>query len=383
MWQTLANQHANWLNTTKSALKIAMIGLVSTHVLANDPLTTPPTNQPNTVPSIIEVPVSVMPVHFEASAKKVVASGSIRPISEQMLAFKTSGIIDKVWVKEGQTVKKGDLLASLLLEEIDAQVAKANAVLDDASRQLERITELKGRQLASDERGRQAQTAVQIATSDLAIAKFNRQYAVIRAPADGRVLTRHIENHELIQAGQKAFVFADLKQGWSVRLSVADVDVVKLKLKDPASIQMDAYPGQVFSGYIREIAGRSDARSQTFEVDVLLNEAPRLYSGLIAHTQITPSFTQSLAKVPMTSLIEANGTHARIYVLDEQGKAVLQNINIAYLNGAYAMVSAGVEEGEKIVVQGGPFILDGSAIAVMNTLRITPMKDSHNLTPAQ
>lgn len=372
MWLNSANQHNNWLVMTKNALKMTVIGLISSHALASD--------APIEV-SANEIPVSVMPVHFEASAKKVVASGSIRPISEQVLAFKTAGIIDKVWVKEGQSVKKGDLLATLLLEEIDAQVAKATAVLDDASRQLERITALKGRQLASDERGRQAQTAVQIATSDLAIAKFNRKYAVIRAPADGRVLTRHIENHELIQAGQKAFVFADLKQGWSVRLSVADIDVVKLKLKDAASVELDAYPGQVFKGHVREIAGRSDARSQTFEVDVLLHKAPRLYSGLIAHTRITPSFTQSLAKVPMTSLIEANGTHARIYVLDHEGKAVLQNINIAYLNGSYAMVSAGVEEGEKIVVQGGPFIIDGSTIAVVNTLEVNASKGS--LLPAQ
>ena len=119
---------------------------------------------------------------------------------------------------------------------------------------------------------------------------------------------------------------------------------------------------------------------------VLLGKVPRLYSGLIAHTRITPSFTQSLAKVPMTSLIEANGTHASIYVLDTQGKAVLQNINIAYLNGAYAMVSAGVEEGEKIVVQGGPFILDGSAIAIVNTIESSHTQGSHikdSLIPAQ
>ncbi|MEH6345304.1 MAG: efflux RND transporter periplasmic adaptor subunit [Bermanella sp.] len=351
MWLTTAKQDNNWLNMTTNAVKFTLLSLLWVPVQASEP-------------SPVDVSVSVLPVHFSATAKKVVASGSVRPISEQVLAFKTPGFIDQVLVREGQYVKKGELMATLVLDEIDAQVAKASAVLDDASRQLERITALKGRQLASDERGRQAQTSVQIATADFTIAKFNRRHAVIRAPADGRVLTRHIESHELIQAGQKAFVFADEQQGWSVRLSVADIDVVKLKLKDKASIQLDAYPGQVFNGYVREIAGRSDARSQTFEVDVLLDKAPRLYSGLIAHTQITPSFTQSLAQVPLTALIEANGVHAQIYVLNTKHEAVLQNIKIAYLNGQYAMVSSGVVEGDKVVVQGGPFILDGSAIAV-------------------
>ena len=126
MWLNLANQPANWLNMTKGALKVAVIGLVSSQVLASAPSVT---DTQSNEPSAIEVPVSVMPVHFEASAKKVVASGSVRPISEQMLAFKVAGIIDKVWVKEGQTVKKGDLLASLLLEEIDAKVAKALSLI--------------------------------------------------------------------------------------------------------------------------------------------------------------------------------------------------------------------------------------------------------------
>jgi multidrug efflux system membrane fusion protein len=346
---------------TYTILTVGFLGLLSVQALANEQLD-------------LDVPVSVSAVHFKAVAKPVVASGSIRPISEQALAFKVSGFVDKVLVREGQYLKKGEPMAILVLDEIDAQVAKARALLDNATRQLARISTLKGRQLASDERNRQAQTSVQVATSDLQIAKFNRKHAVIHAPANGRVLTRHIETHELIQPGQQAFVFADEQQGWSVRLSVADVDVVKLQLNDQASIKLDAYPGKNFSGHIREIAGRADIRSQTFEVDVLLNKAPRLYSGLIAHTQITPSHTQSLAAVPLSALIEANGIHARIYVLDQENLASLRSVNIAYINGAYAMISSGVLEGERVVVQGGPFILDGAAIAIHNELDQNPIQ---------
>ncbi len=323
--------------------------------------------------SISDVAVSTMAVHFQAHAKQVISSGAIRPISEQSLAFKVSGFVDRILVKEGQSVKKGQVLALLVLDEIDAQVAKASAVLDDAQRQLERITALKGRQLASDERGRKAQTSVQVAQSDLKIAQFNRKYAVIHAPANGRILTRHIEANELVQTGQKAFVFADETQGWSVRLSVADVDVVKLALGDVASVQLDAYPGQVFSGNVREIAGRSDARSQTFEVAILINQkllkkVPRLYSGLIAHTQITPSQTQLLAPVPLTALIEANGQIGQVYVINKQGHAELRAIQLAYLSADSALVSSGLKEEEQVVVQGGPYIIDGAHIRIINNL---------------
>lgn len=294
----------------------------------------------------LRVPVSVQQVEFNHYAKPVIGSGMIKPLSEQSLAFKVSGIITKVLVKEGQLVKKGTVLARLESEEIDAQVSKAQAVYSDAQRQLERINSLQERKLVSDEQIRQANTALQVAQSDLRIAKFNRKYSVITAPAAGQILIRMIEPNELIKAGQSAFVFADKQNGWSVRLSVADVDVVKLALGDNATISLDAYPDRVFKGVINEIAGRADVLSQTFEIDVAIKNAPKLYSGLVAHTKIEPSEKQNLSQIPLTALIQANGHHGQVYVVDATGKTKLKDIHINYLNGAYALVSQGIKSGD-------------------------------------
>ncbi len=312
------------------------------------------------------VPVSVQQVQFNHYAKPVIGSGMIKPLSEQSLAFKVSGIISKVLVKEGQMVKKGTVLARLESEEIDAQVAKAQAVYNDAQRQLERINSLEARQLVSDEQIRQANTALQVAKSDLRITKFNRKYSVVTAPAAGQILTRLIEPNELIQAGQPAFVFADKQNGWSVRLSVADVDVVKLALGDTATISLDAYPNRIFKGVINEIAGRANVLSQTFEIDVAIKYAPKLYSGLVAHTKIEPSQKQRLSQIPLTALIQANGQHGQVYVADASGKATLKDVRISYLDGANAMISQGIEAGEWIVVQGGAFILEGNDVRIVN-----------------
>lgn len=314
------------------------------------------------------VPVNVKAIAFEEVSNPVIASGPVRPVSEQSLAFKVSGIVGQVLVKEGQYVKKGQALAKLVLEEINANVAKAEAVLADAQRQKERITTLSGRNMASDQTNRQAETALEVAQADLRIAKFNRKYAVIRAPENGRILTRTIEPNELVQAGQQAFVFADEQQGWSVRLSVADVDVIKLGLGDKAQIRLDAYPHRMFSGEIREIAGRANAQSQTFEVAVVFKEKtlPPLYSGLIAHTDILPSQTQTVAEVPLTAFIQANGQQGSVYLVNSATSVKLQPVEIAYLKGSNAMITSGLEEGDQIVVDGGPFIVAGSKIAILN-----------------
>ncbi|MFY0639411.1 MAG: efflux RND transporter periplasmic adaptor subunit [Bermanella sp.] len=311
------------------------------------------------------VAIKVAPIEFANHAKTIVASGVVRPVSEQTLSFKVPGIVKRVTVQQGQLVKKGQLLAELEPEEMNAQVAKAQAVLTDAKRQLERLTALEGNKLTSDERIRQVKTTVEVAQSDLRIARFNQKYAQIHAPADGRILSRHIESNELVASGQPIYVFADDQQGWSVHMAVADVDVVKLNIGDHADIQLDAYPGELFTASIREIAGRAHPRTQTFEVDLTLKTKQRLYSGLIAHTKITPSVQTHVAKIPMSALIQAHGHDATLYVINEQGSAQLKTIKLAYVDAHFAYVKSGLAQGEKIVIEGGPFINNGKDIAIV------------------
>lgn len=311
-------------------------------------------------------PVRVAPIVFSNHVKAVIASGIVRPVSEQSLSFKVPGIVQSVNVKQGQAVKKGQLLAQLEPEELNAQVAKAQALLQDGQRKLQRLTALEGKQLASNEQIRQVKTQVQVAQSDLRIARFNLKYSKIHAPADGRILSRDIESNELVSSGQPVLVFADDSQGWSVKLAVADVDVVKLNIGDMAEIQLDAYPGETFQAKVRDIAGRAHSRTQTFTVDLNLQAERRLYSGLIAHTEIIPSMQTSVAQIPLSALIQAHGREASVYVLNDQGHAGLKEVNLAYIDTHYAYVKSGVKQGDKLVVEGGAFINDGQDIAIVN-----------------
>jgi len=312
------------------------------------------------------VAIEIAPVQFENHAKRVISSGIVRPVSEQTLSFKVPGIVSGVFVQEGQVVTKGQLLASLELEEIDAQVSKAKAVLEDAKRKLARLTQLESQALASNEQIRQITTQVDVAGSELRIALFNRKHAQIHAPSNGRVLTRHIEKNELVGSGQPIFEFADEEQGWAVNLSVADVDVVMLNIDDQAQVTLDAYPGQMFNATIKEIAGKAHPLTQTFEVVLSIEDKHKLYSGLIAHTQIIPSIQTHVAKIPMSALLQANGLDGKVYVLNEQGEAVQREIKLAYFDGDYAYVKEGIANKEKLVTQGGAFIRDGKDVAVMN-----------------
>ena len=315
------------------------------------------------------LPVEVMQAEVVDYARQVHISGMLENKSEQTLAFKIAGLIRKIRVDEGQWVKKGQVLASLDLEEIDAQVAKAESVLANAERNLARFQSLQGANALSVDRLQQAETQVDVARSDLTVARFNQRHAVIRAPAAGRILKRFIEPNELVSTGKPAVLFASTKTGWVLRAGVTDRDIVRLAMNDGAKVKFDAYPDQTFSAQVSELAGRADA-TQTFEVELRLSgknqqgEAKTLLAGFVGNAVITPSQREQVSLLPMSAMVKGDRGGVDIYLV-EQGKPVMRHVRLVGLDGEH-MVVTGLSAGEQVIVAGAPYVQAG------RELKITP-----------
>jgi RND family efflux transporter MFP subunit len=316
------------------------------------------------------VPVEVVSAHFSEYAKAIRISGLLENKSEQSLGFKVPGLVSRVYVDEGQFVKKGQLLASLDLEEIDAEVAKAKSVLANAQRNLERFQSLQGRNALSLDQLQSAQTRMDVAQSDLTVAQFNRRHAVIKAPAAGRILNRALEPNELVKAGQPVFVFAAKKTGWILSTGIIDKDIVRTQLGDKAELYFDAYPNQQFRAVVSEVAGRADPKTQTFEIELRLEGssekkgANNLLAGFVGHGRVYPTQKERLVLLPLTALLRADGKQAEVYVLDGNDHAHLRLIDVAFIDGSRMAVRAGIQEGERIVIQGAPYLSEGHLVTV-------------------
>lgn len=346
-------------------LSLAISLSINTHVMAADPQAA----------AIKAVPVEVVSAHYAEYAKAIRISGLLENKSEQSLGFKVPGLVSHVYVDEGQFVKKGQLLASLDLEEIDAEVAKAKSVLANAQRNLERFQSLQGQNALSMDQLQSAQTRMEIAQSDLTVATFNRRYAVIKAPAAGRILNRALEPNELVKAGQPVFVFASKKTGWILSTGIIDKDIVRTQLGDTAELYFDAYPNQLFPATVSEVAARADAATQTFKIELRLTGiskntvsgkrgAQNLLAGFVGHGRIYPSQKESLVLLPLTALLRADGKQAEVYVLDEYDQAHMRLVDVAFIEGSRMAVRAGIQEGERIVIQGAPYLSEGRSVAV-------------------
>ncbi len=226
----------------------------------------PPADEP--------IAVKLQPVITANEGKTLQYSGLIASNSEARLSFKIGGIISRIYVKEGDHVVAGQLLATLDLTEIDAQVQQASQNLEKAQRDENRANNLYRDTVASLEQVQNAHTQTTVAGEGLRIARFNQQYAQVRAASSGTILQKLTNEGEYASAGTAVLVFNGAAQNdWVVRFGVSDKDWVVLHKGDRAAITIDAYPDQRFTGQITKLAEGADASGGTYAVEVTVNAA--------------------------------------------------------------------------------------------------------------
>ena len=318
--------------------------------------------------SMNTVPVTVAQVKHEQRAQPISNSGRISQKNEMHLSFKTSGLVEQIQVEEGDEVKAGRVLATLDLEEINAQQERAASNFKNAAADLERFSQLYAEALVSLQVKQNAQLARDSAAAELQIANFNKKLSVIRAPADGRVLKRFVESNELVQSGQPVFLLASHKQGSVVRVGLIDQDIVKVGVGDPVDIFLDAYPGRKFTGKVSEVALSTNSSAGTFEVEILIDDQGfSLRSGLIARVEITPVSGDLQYYIPIESIFKADNGLASVFVLDEENNIANEvSIEIVELLQDEVVVRGSLKATDKVIRLGTPYLTDGNPVSVID-----------------
>ncbi|MBC8151957.1 MAG: efflux RND transporter periplasmic adaptor subunit [Bacteroidetes bacterium] len=313
------------------------------------------------------IAVKLAPVETVVRAEPIVASGLVSSAEEAKLSFKVGGIINKLYVTEGQSVRKGQLLATLNLTEIDAQVSQAQFSVEKSERDLGRVKALYADTAATLEQLQNATTGINLARQNLTISQFNRSYAQIRSTVDGTVTRKLMNEGEFASAGTGVFTLSsDRKSDWIVRVGVSDKDWARLKLGDRASVSLDAYPDRTFTGTVSELAQAADPLSKLYEIEVRINPgAVRFAAGLFAKVQLQPAQRRSYGVVPVEAIVEGNGRDGFVYVLaDDRKQVVKKPVQIGFLDGDKVLLTRGVEQIKQVVTAGSAYLTEESTVIV-------------------
>jgi len=311
-------------------------------------------------------PVRVAVVENAPAAETLRAIGVLAPADEVRLAFKSGGVIRTIAVEQGAAVKKGQLLATLADDEFASAVTQARAVADQRARDLDRGRALLADEVATREQVEDLATANAVAGAQLRSALFNARHARIEAPADGVVLRRLAEPDEQVAAGQPVLVVGNTAGGWIVRAALSDRDIVRVQAGGSAEVTLDAYPGRRFAAEVVEIAAAADPETGTYEMKVSVDPAgARFIQGLVAKVTIADPDAESVAVVPITSLLEADGRIATVFVVAKGGIAKRVSVQTGRLLGERIEVIAGLALGDLVVTEGAAWLDDNDSVRVL------------------
>ncbi len=300
------------------------------------------------------------------AAPPISTTGRVETHDEMRLSFMVSGLIRALPVQLGQSVRKGQRLAEIELTEVAARVAQARETAAKGRRDLERGERLYADQVISLEQLEALRTGAAVAAAQLDAAQFNQNYAVIVAPRDGTVLQRLAEEREMVSAGQPVVVLGAEDRGYVVKAALSDREVVQLAVGDAAEVSADAFPGQVLTGRVTEVATGADAANGLFPIEVRLNPTSlRLVSGLVAKVSIAPAAARGgvLTYVPIAAVVEGDGRRASVFVV-EGGNARRRQVEVAFIGADAVALSRGLEPGVRIVTDGALFLEDGDSIEI-------------------
>lgn len=311
--------------------------------------------------------VEVQPVSRKSLSEPIIASGVLSSKSEMKLAFKTGGMIRRVYVQEGQSVREGQLLAELDLSEIDAQVRQAKLGLEKSERDLERVKKLYADEATTLTNVQDATTGFDVAKQSVQVAEFNQKLSRIYAPTSGRILRKISEQGELITPFAPAFILGTGESAYIVNVGLADRDVVKVKIGDVATVYLDAYPNEAFQARITQIAQTVNPATGTFEAELQIQpNGKKLISGFVAKAEISTGKGVSTLAVPIEALVEADENTAFVYVYNSTNQTVSKTqVNIGSIFGSNVAIISGISEGTQIVTKGANFLSDKSKVKII------------------
>jgi RND family efflux transporter MFP subunit len=304
-------------------------------------------------------------VQSAESSQSISAAGTLALRLETPLGFTSSGRIANIYVQEGDSVRRGQVLATLDTTAIDANLASAVAEQVRADAELKRSAILLKDGWVTQPRVDSARAAADAASATVRARKFATDTARITAPSNGVVLARSVEPSQIVDAGTPVVVLGEQSGGFVLRVPLNDRDTARVMKGAPATILFEGIGQDVFRGQIIEVGGRAQAGTGAFEIEIAVPRDPRLRSGLIGTASIASAGPAAARQplVPPTAIFAPRAGSALVYVVGADNRARLRKLSIGEATNNGVVVTGGISPGEWVAVSAIDRLTDGKLIA--------------------
>ncbi len=335
------------------------------------------------------VPVVVATAVQKSVPLQIRAVGNVEAFATVSVKSQVTGVLNRAHFKEGQDVKKGQLLYTIdprpleaALKQVEANLARDSAQLRNTREQVRRYAELVEKQYVSREQYDQIKTnadaAEAVVNADKAAvenAKVQLSYCYIYSPINGRVGSLLVNEGNLVRVNDGApLVVINQINPIYVTFAVPEQHLADLKrhsargaLSVEASFASDE--GRPEQGKLDFIDNAVDRATGTVKLKgVFANAERRLWPGQFVNVALTLATQSDLVVIPSEAIqVGQEGQH--VFVVKDDNRVEMRPVTLARTNEGEAIISKGLSAGERVVREGQFLLGPGSRIEVKNATK--------------
>ncbi len=314
-----------------------------------------------------------MPIYFDGV-------GTVKARNTVTVRPQVDGRIVSIDFKEGQDVKKGDVLARLdpttyqaLLDQVVARKRLSDVQLENARRDLARLTRLTTSAVAEKtvdtQRAQVAQLEAQIKADDAAIAnaKAILEYTTVTAPIDGRTGMRLSDAGNLVRASDAGIVVITEVQPISVtftlpqqRLQEVNAAFAKGPLK--AEAFDNANKAVVDTGSLMVVDNQVDSQTGTVKLKAdFPNASLKLWPGQFVNVRLLVDTLQQMVTIPAPA-VQRGPSGPFVYVVQPGDTVAVKMVTLGQVNDSTAIIEKGLSDGEQVVTSGFNRLSEGAKV---------------------
>jgi len=306
------------------------------------------------------IPVKVEDVKLEDISSFIMTTTTLEAEKHVDIIAKVPGWVDKLYVEEGDVVKKNQALAELDKRELEIALNEAEVKVNNAKSTYERAQKMFEDNLLSKEELEKKRFDYESALAQLDRAKLNYEYATIRAPYNGVITKRAIYLGNMVTANQVLFSIADYDP-LLAKIYVPEKEIGKLKPKQSAKITVEMMEDREFWGDIKMISPVVDPQSGTVKVTIEINDKEGiLRPGMFSSVYIITETHKNALVIPKKALLLESADD--VVFKYENGIAKKVTITKGFEDGERVEVLAGLEKEDAVITVGQEGLRDGTAV---------------------
>ena len=288
--------------------------------------------------------------------------GVVEESETTSVSFTSMGVVKRVYVNEGQTVGRGQLIAEIDDTQARNLLAGAEAQMSQSNDALTRYKMLYDNGSLPEVQWVDIQSKVAQAKSQLEIAKKNLADCRLTAPVGGVIGKKMINAGETALPSQSVVNILNISKV-KVKVSVPEAEVAGITANTPTLIKVDAADTEI-SGGIIEKGVQADALTHTYDIRInVQNDDRKLLPGMVANVTLTvPTDVQNYCDVPVTSVHKKADGSLFVWIVESDSTAHRRTVSVGETVGNRIVVTDGISNNDRIVTEGYQKLSEGTRV---------------------